>query len=606
MFNLRRYFSIASLLAFSVAITTLGYLNRSSAIKSLIESGEAQNTALTKLLANSFWSDYQAFLTTTPTLSDETLRNAPEIQKIYQHISQQTQGLPVAKVKIFDHRGRTVFSTDFSQIGNDKSDSEGFNSAISGTPKSYLNHRDTFDAIHGNLQNREFLSSYIPIEADSTTGQVAGVFEVYTDITPLVQQVDRTQRHILVSVVTVAGALYSILFLFICRADRILKRQHQALSDTQAALTQANGTLEDRVRDRTAQLQSTLSELQQTQEQLIQTEKMSVLGQLVAGIAHEVNTPLGAIRSSVNSINRFLTQSLHQLPALTRSLSPQVEQNFFALIDQALASQALLSAREARHQRRQLTKTLEGKGIHNETFADTLVDMGIYDNIDAALVILQQEQAPQLLDAAYKLSGIQRGIRTIETAAGKAAKVVIALKNYAHSEHSGEKVQTDLVDCLETILTLYRNQLKQGIEIVRDYQQPIPSIPCYTDELSQVWSNLIHNALQAMQHQGTLTLAIKLVDTQIIVSISDTGPGLPAELKDKIFEPFFTTKPLGEGTGLGLSIVKRIVDKHNGHIQLETIPGKTTFSVILPMGDGPPQPRAIPEKSSAVAPMVMS
>jgi signal transduction histidine kinase len=160
--------------------------------------------------------------------------------------------------------------------------------------------------------------------------------------------------------------------------------------------------------------------------------------------------------------------------------------------------------------------------------------------------------------------------------------VVFALKNFARMDHSGEMVKSNIIDGIETVLTLYYNQLKQGVEVSRDYAE-IPQIYCFPDELNQIWTNLLHNALQAMQHKGKLNIAVSLDSTNVVVSITDSGSGIPPEIQDKIFQPFFTTKPAGEGTGLGLDIVNRIVEKHKGKITVSSIPGKTTFNIYLPI-----------------------
>jgi len=106
---------------------------------------------------------------------------------------------------------------------------------------------------------------------------------------------------------------------------------------------------------------------------------------------------------------------------------------------------------------------------------------------------------------------------------------------------------------------------------------------CYPDELNQVWANLVHNALQGMNNKGTLTINANRQDTRLLVSITDSGKGIPLEIQSKIFEPFFTTKAIGEGSGLGLHIVKKIIDKHSGTIEVESIPGRTTLTVSLPI-----------------------
>ena len=331
------------------------------------------------------------------------------------------------------------------------------------------------------------------------------------------------------------------------------------------------------------ELRDTLQQLEATQEELILSEKMAALGQLVAGVAHEVNTPLGAIRSSAGNVSKFLNQTLEQLPTLFQSLSPKEGDDFLALLQRSLEQEVNLSTKEERKLKRPLRSQLQELEIADpDTVADRLVMMGVYDRIDTFLPLLQKQDSLDILEIAYKVSELKRGIATINTATDRASKVVFALKTYARYEQSGEKTAASIAEGIETVLTLYQNLLKQGVEVVKNYAE-IPPLLCYPDELNQVWTNLIHNALQAMNYRGRLTIELAEQDGQAKISISDSGQGIPEEIKAKIFDPFFTTKPAGEGSGLGLDIVKKIVEKHQGTIEVESIPGHTTFKVFLPI-----------------------
>lgn len=335
--------------------------------------------------------------------------------------------------------------------------------------------------------------------------------------------------------------------------------------------------------EKTIDLSNALENLKTTQNHLIQTEKMVALGHLIAGVAHEVNTPLGAIRSSVGNILTNLSTSVEILPSFLAKLNAKEKEAFDSILNRAMSNSIISTAKEERAYRRALVTILEEQGIdHANEYADTLVDMGIYSEIEPYLAILKTENAPAIIQMAYQLSGIQRSAININTASDKASKVVFALKNYARYDNSSEMIMTDVTEGVETVLTLYHNQIKHGIELIKNFAE-IPKINCYPDELNQVWTNIIHNAIQAMNHKGILEITIASSEQEVSLSFTDNGCGIPNTIKKRIFEPFFTTKPQGEGSGLGLDIVKKIIEKHNGTIFVDSTPGKTTFTVNLPI-----------------------
>jgi PAS domain S-box-containing protein len=368
-------------------------------------------------------------------------------------------------------------------------------------------------------------------------------------------------------------------------------------------LAEYNRVLEQEVTDRTRELSQTLHHLKATQAQLVESEKMVALGQLVAGVAHEINTPLGAIRSSVENIADFLKQSLLRLPTFFEQLPANRRQDFLNLVHRSNASSmALLSSQDKRKRKRQLRRQLEEDQIINaDTVADILVDIGV-EEIEPYLPVLKSAQGPDILNVAYQFLAVQKSAQTIITAADQAAKVVFALRTYARYDTTGEKVEAKICDSLETVLTLYHNRLKRGVSVTRKYND-VPPMYCYPDELNQIWTNLIHNAVQAMEGKGKLDIEIKRVQKPpkqansasaepvpwIAVGITDNGPGIPPAVRPKIFEPFFTTKPAGEGSGLGLDIVQKIVDRHQGDIEVFSEPGKTTFTIFLPVNPVEPQ-----------------
>ncbi len=347
--------------------------------------------------------------------------------------------------------------------------------------------------------------------------------------------------------------------------------------------------MQEQLIDANIELKETLKNLRRAQAELIQAEKMAALGQLIAGVAHEINTPLGAIRASIENISSALDETLHHLPELFQRLSSEQQHEFFALIDHALKERRHLTSREERQFRRALEEELDEQGVSDaDDIADTLVDMGVYEHVTPFVPLLSSEGHDEILRAAYNLVIQQSNSRNILMAVERVSKIVFALKSYGRFDESGERVQASITQSIEVVLTLYHNQLKHGIEVNKHYDD-VPDLSCFPDELNQVWTNLIHNAIQAMDGKGHLEISVtqkqKVEDSQsyIVVDVNDSGHGIPEHIRERIFDPFFTTRPQGEGSGLGLDIVRKIVEKHHGWLEVESQPGATTFSVWLPI-----------------------
>lgn len=346
------------------------------------------------------------------------------------------------------------------------------------------------------------------------------------------------------------------------------------------------GALQKNLSQKNETLLQTLHDLQAMQAQLVQSEKLAALGQLVANVAHEMNTPLAAIQSAITTITHFLNQNLEQLPQFFQTLDVDLQQDFFALLQASadvVAGGPHLSSRDKRQYKRQLIQELAARSItHAEAIADHLVDMGIYENLQPFWSLLQTADSQQILNMAYDFACLQKSTQTITAATNRAAKVILALKSYARHNQGEQRIAANVITGIETALTLYQHQMKNGIEIVKTYAE-IPLILGFPDELNQVWTNLIHNALQAMNYGGILSIEVWPESESVKVNITDTGKGIPLEMQAQIFDPFFTTKPIGEGSGLGLSIVHKIIEKHQGTITVNSVPGQTTFSIRLPI-----------------------
>ncbi|TNC89864.1 MAG: hypothetical protein CSH49_05690 [Alcanivorax sp.] len=357
-------------------------------------------------------------------------------------------------------------------------------------------------------------------------------------------------------------------------------------------LEEYNLLLERKVNERTQQLNlrneelvKAINDLEESQQQLVHSEKMAALGQLVASIAHEINTPLGAIQASAGNATKYYTAYANSLDMLFHTSQQNNQALFLWLLHNARPMESL-TTREERVAKRKAIQVLDEHNIQRcADIAEMLIDMGLSHEVEQLLPFIQGDNYVDVIKSAHQLTGIMRSNQTIYSATARASKIVFALKNFARQDQFGEKQESDINEGI-TVLVLYSGLLKQGCEVVKEFDD-LPLIPCHADELNQVWTNLIHNALQAMDYKGTLTLRSRLDPAgtcpQIVVQIEDTGHGIPADLQHRVWESFFTTKESGEGSGLGLGICKRIIEKHSGRLFFESEPGRTVFTVVLPL-----------------------
>lgn len=355
----------------------------------------------------------------------------------------------------------------------------------------------------------------------------------------------------------------------------------ERLEKKEAELKKANEELESSLNSKSESLQN----LQSGQNELIHTEKMATLGTLIAGVAHEINTPLGAISASGNNLGKSLPVVLSKLPEFSAQLTPELRELFEKMVERCQSYTGSLSSRDERKHRKAIKEQLEANAVQGASgLAKYLVKIGILDEIEMFMPVFKLENYDEFMDMAYAIGRLRVNIDNIATAVAKTQKIVYALKSYSRKNSFEEPEMASMIKNVETVLTIYHNQLKYGVEVTQNFEQ-VPDTLCYPDQLNQVWTNIIHNAIQAMNGKGELLIDIlyKEEEQLITVKITDNGPGIPQDIVNRIFDPFFTTKVEGEGSGLGLDICRKIVRNHGGDINVDSEPGRTRFVVTIPV-----------------------
>ncbi|MFQ5953814.1 MAG: sensor histidine kinase [Kiloniellales bacterium] len=457
-------------------------------MRRLIELAESQNVALAQSFANTIWPRFSGYVTSASNLDRDVLRTRPETHEIHEAVKTVSAGLPTLKVKLYSLQGVTVYSSEPAEIGEDKSSNVGFFfAARSGKPASKLTFRDSLSSFEGTVQDRDLVESYLPIRQGD--GPVEGVFELYSDVTPLLSGIRRSTINLVVGFVLVFGMLHGTLFLIVRRADRTIRQQYADIAEKNAALRhqvnerkhaeealkKAHHELERRVEERTRELTEEIIERKRAedaarrhQNELARVGAVIILGEMATTLAHELNQPLAVISGCA----QVCLTRLRSDGARPEEILDYLEQ----MADQAERANEII-------------RRVRGF-IHKEA------------------------QENRRIDVNEAIHGIADLLRSDAREHG--AAITLNLGDPL------PLVMADPVQIQQVVLNLAHN----GMEAMRQVGP-------------------------AQRHLTIGTSASG--DGVIEVAVHDNGQGIPAEDLDRVFNPFFTTKTGGLGMGLSIS-----------------------------------------------------
>ena len=484
LFRFVRFFLVTSAVAV-VVIAVAFFLHRQSEVARLVALAERQNVDLARSFANTIWPRFSTYMASASRSDEEARRDRQAIGRAMQAVS---AGVPVLKIKIYDLEGLTVYSSNPDEIGEHKSNNPGFFSAArEGAPASKLTYRDSFSSFEGTLQERDLVESYLPIRQGE--GPVEAVFELYTDVTPLMADIEQSTINLLGGVLPVFALLYGALFLVVRRADQTIKRQyadileknaalrHEVAERTKAerALEQARDELERRVVERTRDLTEEITErkraedeARQRRDELAHFGRVSMIGEMATSLAHELNQPLTVISGCAQFCINALRSGTGKPERLLDALEQSAEQ----------AERANKIVRRVR------------SFIHKEEPERRPVD--INDLIGGIAELLRWDAREHGAELALDL------MRPVPPVIADPTQIQQVILNLAHN----------------------------GMEAMNDGDSESHHLRIFTRE----------------PQNGVLEIAVH-----------DRGQGMPAEILKRVFDPFFTTKPQGLGMGLSIS-----------------------------------------------------
>ncbi len=619
MFKLLRHFSLTSAVAILAVTVVLVILYRHNAMDDLVDIAERQNVALARSFANTIWPQYSPYVGSVPGLDGDALRARPETRQIHEALMTLTAGLPVLKVKIYNLDGLTVFSSQASQMGEDKSNNRGFFAAArAGRPASKMVHKEKFSAFSGEVVNRDLVESYLPIRRGD--GPVEGVFELYLDVTPLIGEIERSTRRLVIGFLLIFGVLYGALFLIVRRADRILKRQYVDVLRGEERIAAKNAALEREIIERT-QAERALRESEERFRAVVDHSPAAISLKDTEGRYLLANKRyegwFGINREDIAGKTFYDLYPLHRADILS------------AQDRKALATGAVSERTAKRVFADGTTHTvLITKFPVPGSDGKPVAICGIHTDITERILLQEQLAAAQKMEALGQLTGgvahefnnllmviaanlqlleeevegmesptrrVQKALKT----AFKGGELTQHMLSYVGRQALSPKV-IDVYAFVADTVQMLRPMVGETIAIETVTGDDIWPVSVDPGGLDSALLNLVINARDALPDGGKITIETanlrvdeaaaarrpyKVVPGDyVMLAVVDNGTGMTPDVAERAFDPFFTTKDIGKGTGLGLSRVFGFVRRQSGgYIDIESAPRRgTTVRLYLP------------------------
>ncbi len=637
MFHFVRFFLFTSLIA-AVAVTAAVIAYRRDEVQRLIDFAETQNAILARSFANTIWPRFSSYMKSSSVTEGDALRARPETNALHEALGQLTVGLPVMKIQIFNLEGLTLYSTDPEDIGVYRTRNPGFIIASrQGKPASKLTFVNQISTFEGKVVDRDLVETYLPIRVGN--GAIEGVFELYSDVTPLVTGIRTSTVNLVIGFVVVFSFLYAILFVVVRIADRIIKRQYADIAEknatlerevaerkrTEAELTKAHDELEQRVEERTRKLTEEVSERRRAENNLRKVSR-AVEQSPAMTIITDLEGKIEYVNPRFTQVTGYALEEIFgKTPRILKS-GEMAPQEYEALWNTITAGRewrgeihnrkkdgelfwALTSISPITDQNGVVTHFLgiaenitQSKRVEEDArrHRNALAHIGRVSIVGEMATSLAHELNQPLavisgcahvcLDTLRSgRSGMGEMLDSIEQVAEqaqRASEIIRRTRRFLRKEED-EQRPIDINDAIHGIGDLLRvDAHEQGATIGLDLAEGLPQVWADLIQLQQVVLNLTHNGMEAMAEcrssQRQLTIQTSAVDGGAIeVAVRDTGHGIPASNLARIFDPFFSTKP--SGLGMGLAISRSIIEAHGGRLWATSNAGSgTVFRFTLP------------------------